>query len=147
MDRRIAYSALILSFALIGVPGCGPGERAVRFENYAIYERPAQLPDAFPRSFRPPQATLLRVAIHNREPYRSAAEGMAEFETELSMEAALQHYQDAFQKAGWQIIQSNLDESETLLIAESPSRRLASLILRKKEKLHGVLFIRQAALL
>lgn len=137
----------VLLATLVAFSDCNRDDRVLLFDGYAIYKNPAQLPEAFPRAFRPPQARIIQVAVYNREPYLSAAEGVAEFEMTLEMPEALKHYQNAFSEAGWQIIQSHLEPKRSLLIAESPSRRLATLILTEDSALRGILFIRQASLL
>jgi hypothetical protein len=140
--------AAVLALAMLAFTlSCGRAPRTLEFDGFSIHSNPEEAPSLVPSAFVYPGARVVQSAVYERDPYLSNSEGMVLLETDDPADKLLGYYAEAFRKNGWQVIQSHLKPGEYQLIAESPSRRLATLILRGESPVQIKLYLRQASLL
>ncbi len=140
--------AALALLALVALSlSCGRAPRTLEFDGFTIFTNPEEAPALVPSGFLYPGARVVQSAVYERDPYLSNSEGMVLLETDDPADKLLGYYAEAFRKNGWQIIQSHLKPGEYQLIAESPSRRLATIILRGESPVQIKLYLRQASLL
>lgn len=141
---------LLASLALSAMSACGeePREgRRLQFNGFALEDSPGEFPDLIPVSFRYPEARIRKTAVYDRDPFLSSTQGALVFESDDSPEAIESFYREAFAVNGWQLIQTHAGEGERLLMAESPSRRLFTVIIRGSSPASVKAYIKQASLL
>lgn len=144
----LRIGALLALLALCALSlACGRAPRTLEFDGFTIRSNPEEAPALVPSAFIYPGARVVQSAVYERDPYLSNSEGMVLLESSDPADKLLGYYAEAFRKNGWQVIQSHLKPGEYQLIAESPSRRLATLILRGESPVEIKIYLRQASLL
>jgi len=139
---------LLFSGFVFSCGGDAAGEgRTLQFNGFTLEQSPERFPDLIPVSFRYPDARIQKAAVYDRDPFLSSTQGAAVFQTADSPEEVAEFYREAFERNGWQLIQTHSAEGERLLMAESPSRRLFTVIVRGASPATVKTYIKQASLL
>jgi len=100
-------------------------EKTIRIEETTLVTEPGSLPASFPEFARYPSGTIRITGS-----CCSSSEGAALIHTDDATDKIERYYLTAFQKYGWNIIQSYKKKGELLIMAESPLKPLLTVIVR-----------------
>lgn len=111
------------------------------FVNFELFENPDSLSESFPAVFTYKNSKIVKAgsygsAIFNRQ-------GVVVMQTSDEREAVLKYYNRVFEKRGWHIIQSNVKKDSVLIMAESSSKQLITVILRGQSPVVIKLYFKQ----
>ena len=125
---RASRNLLILLVLSFTVSGVSAGER-FRFGETTVKTSPGEMPDGIPPSFRYPGSTLELSGVSSATGYVVSAQGAVAMDTADDRRTVEFYYLDVLNQSGWTIIQSQRKEDRVLIMAESPFRKLVTLIL------------------
>lgn len=119
----------ILIFSLLA---CNAEQKETRyaFTNFDLFEHPKQLPETFPAAFFYKDAPFLTAGNYGSGSYRYNRQGVLIQSSSDSRQTIKQYYTAKFEKRGWQVIQSVEQTDVSMVMAESDSRRLITVIMR-----------------
>ena len=102
----------------------------IHFGDTSLYTRPRKLPDDLPQNFLYKKEPVLMAGNYGSGRYGFNRQGIMIQQSQDSIDDILQYYQKLFAREDWQIIQSVQNSTVHMLMAESPSRRLVTVVLR-----------------
>ncbi len=136
-----SYCSLSLSLLLLLLFSCTKGiqwkgiqwlegeARQIRYGNLFLSFKADLLPDFLPASFAYPKAKKLWSIVYRNDPFFQSGEGAVLMESKDKKEAMIAYYSRQARLLSWKLIQSQQFADRHLLMLESPSRRLLSIII------------------
>jgi hypothetical protein len=124
-------SVLIAFFLVALAISCrGSEQETFALKNAVISTGQKELPESYPAFTRYPGSQILISGIYTDTSLFEDPEGAAVLKTADDSERVGRYYATSFEKSGWNVIQSHRQGEEILIMAESPFRRLVTVVLR-----------------
>ncbi len=94
-----------------------------------IERNPASLPEELQEWLLIPGASIHTTGTVTGSSFMTPGEGLAVLRSETEPSEILKYYNEEFRKNRWTVLQSGQSEGKTLIMAESPYKRLVTVII------------------
>lgn len=137
--------ATLMMSCLLGACGQFEDGHHYNFSEFEIFTHSQKLTENFPSLFIYKDATIPIAGSYGNLVYNR--QGVIVMESNDDAQKILNHYNRVFEARKWQIIQSSHFPDSSLIMAESSSRQLITIILHKKSPVQIKLYYKQSGIL
>lgn len=115
------------------------------FGEFHLFERPDNLADDYPSLFTYKNSRIIQAGHFGELSYNR--QGVVVMQTQDDRATVFKYYNKVFSIRKWQIIQSTFLKNSAVIMAESPSRKLITIIIRNENPATIKLYFKQTGIL
>lgn len=133
----------ILFLFLISVP-LFAGEKSYQFGESIVKTDPESLPDGLPTGFLFPGSTIRLSGFSHGSGYVVQAQGAVYLETKSDLRTVDDFYESFITESAWKVIQSKKSEDLSFIMAESPFRKVVTIIITGQSNVSIRIYFRKS---